>query len=86
MCCVAQLVDGRVKNVSAAAAGELLADGFVLLDVRPPQEISKVRTLLLLWHKAGSDRRSYLSCISPDNFNVKKDGGCACELTLNYMR
>lgn len=37
-----QLADGRVKNVSAATAGELLADGFVLLDVRPPEEVAKV--------------------------------------------
>jgi len=36
-----QLTDGRVKNVSAATAGELLADGWELLDVRPPYEISK---------------------------------------------
>ena len=30
--------------MSAATAGELLADGFVLLDVRPPEEIAKVST------------------------------------------
>ena len=33
-----------MKNVSAATAGELLADGWELLDVRPPSEISKVST------------------------------------------
>jgi len=36
-----QLTDGRVKNVSAATAGELLSDGWTLLDVRPPHEIAK---------------------------------------------
>jgi len=36
-----QLSDGRVKNVSASTAGELLADGWTLLDVRPPQEVQK---------------------------------------------
>lgn len=40
-----QLADGRVKNVSAATAGELLADGFVLLDVRPPEEIAKAEVV-----------------------------------------
>ena len=43
-CALYQLADGRVKNVSAATAGELLADGFVLLDVRPPEEVARVST------------------------------------------
>ena len=64
MGCVSQLVEGRVKNVSAAAAGELLADGFVLLDVRPPEEISKVQTEYSgTGYLAATCGRSFLFCL-----------------------
>jgi hypothetical protein len=37
-----QVSDGRVKSVSAASAGDLVSDGWTLLDVRPPHEVQKV--------------------------------------------
>lgn len=36
-----QIRDGRVKSVSASAAGELKQEGWIFLDVRPPTEIAK---------------------------------------------
>ncbi len=39
-----QIREGRVKSISAKAAGELKQDGWVFLDVRPPPEIEKVCT------------------------------------------
>lgn len=38
-----QVRDGKVQNVTAAEAGQLVKDGWVLLDVRPPTEIAQVR-------------------------------------------
>lgn len=34
---------GQIRNVTAADAGGLVADGWVLLDTRPPNEIEKAR-------------------------------------------
>ena len=42
-----QIREGRVKSISAKAAGELKQDGWVFLDVRPPPEIEKVRRSLM---------------------------------------
>ena len=42
-----QVSDGRVKSVSAASAGDLVSDGWTLLDVRPPHEVQKVKALIL---------------------------------------
>ena len=42
-----QIREGRVKSISAKAAGELRQDGWVFLDVRPPPEIEKVRCSLM---------------------------------------
>lgn len=36
-----QVAEGKVRNVSAAQAADLVKDGWVLLDVRPPEEIAK---------------------------------------------
>ncbi|KAK9905450.1 hypothetical protein WJX75_000141 [Coccomyxa subellipsoidea] len=36
-----QIRDGRVKSISASAAGELKQEGWVFLDVRPPTEVAK---------------------------------------------
>jgi len=47
----AQVSDGRVKSVSAASAGDLISDGWTLLDVRPPHEVEKVPPHLLLGHQ-----------------------------------
>jgi len=41
-----QIREGRVKSISAKAAGELKQEGWVFLDVRPPPEIEKVRCSL----------------------------------------
>jgi rhodanese-related sulfurtransferase len=38
-----QVRDGKVQNVTAKEAGALMKEGWVLLDVRPPQEIANVR-------------------------------------------
>lgn len=38
-----QVREGRVRNVTPKDAGELLKDGWVLLDVRPPEEVAKVK-------------------------------------------
>lgn len=38
-----QVREGKVMNVSAKEAGNMLNDGWVLLDVRPPNEIAKAR-------------------------------------------
>jgi hypothetical protein len=43
-----QIREGRVKSISAKAAGELKQDGWVFLDVRPPPEIEKVHCSLML--------------------------------------
>ena len=43
-----QIREGRVKSISAKAAGELKQDGWVFLDVRPPPEIEKVCMLSLV--------------------------------------
>ena len=40
-----QIREGRVKSISAKAAGDLKQDGWVFLDVRPPPEIEKVTSL-----------------------------------------
>eukprot|EP00878_Enallax_costatus_P009789 GHUV01010222.1.p1 GENE.GHUV01010222.1~~GHUV01010222.1.p1 ORF type:complete len:181 (+),score=49.42 GHUV01010222.1:69-545(+) len=37
-----QVKDGIVMNVSNKTAGEMMAEGWVLLDVRPPGEVDKV--------------------------------------------
>ncbi len=37
-----QVRDGKVANVTAKKAGEMLKEGWVLLDVRPAEEIAKV--------------------------------------------
>lgn len=37
-----QVKDGIVMNVSNKTAGEMMAEGWVLLDVRPPSEVEKV--------------------------------------------
>ncbi|KAF8066281.1 STR11 [Scenedesmus sp. PABB004] len=37
-----QVKDGSVMNVSNKSAGELMKEGWVLLDVRPPGEVAKV--------------------------------------------
>lgn len=34
-----QVAQGNVRNVTAANAAQLMNEGWVLLDVRPPQEI-----------------------------------------------
>lgn len=34
--------EGRVRNVSCAEANDLMQEGWILLDVRPPSEFSKV--------------------------------------------
>ena len=57
-----QIREGRVKSISAKAAGELKQDGWVFLDVRPPPEIEKVcmpclvllspRRLLIVYYTA----------------------------------
>ena len=39
--CAVQIREGRVKSISAKAAGALKQDGWVFLDVRPPPEIEK---------------------------------------------
>jgi len=36
-----QIREGRVKNVSASSAGQLMKDGWKLLDVRPEHEVKK---------------------------------------------
>jgi rhodanese-related sulfurtransferase len=36
-----QLAEGKVRNVTATNAAELMKEGWVLLDVRPPAEIAK---------------------------------------------
>lgn len=36
-----QVAQGKVRNVTAANAAQLMQEGWVLLDVRPPQEIEK---------------------------------------------
>ncbi|KAK9827948.1 hypothetical protein WJX74_011026 [Apatococcus lobatus] len=38
-----QVREGKVKNVTCKAAGELMQDGWVLLDVRPKEEIAKAK-------------------------------------------
>lgn len=38
-----QVREGKVMNVSAKEAGNMLNDGWMLLDVRPPNEIAKAR-------------------------------------------
>ncbi|KAK9847231.1 hypothetical protein WJX84_005305 [Apatococcus fuscideae] len=38
-----QVREGKVKNVTCKAAGELMQDGWVLLDVRPQEEITKAK-------------------------------------------
>lgn len=38
-----QIRDGRVRNITPADVNSLLADGYTLLDVRPPTEISKAQ-------------------------------------------
>jgi hypothetical protein len=38
-----QLADGKVRNVSAANAADMVKEGWTLLDVRPPNEVEKVR-------------------------------------------
>ena len=38
-----QVRDGKVANITAKKAGEMLKEGWVLLDVRPQEEIAKVR-------------------------------------------
>lgn len=37
-----QIRDGRVKSVDTRGAGQLMKEGWVLLDVRPPNEVAKV--------------------------------------------
>ncbi len=44
-CCHAaalQIATGKVRNVTAPNAADLMKEGWTLLDVRPPQEIEKV--------------------------------------------
>lgn len=36
-----QLADGKVRNVSAANAADMVKEGWTLLDVRPPNEVEK---------------------------------------------
>lgn len=42
-----QVRDGKVANVTAKKAGEMLKEGWVLLDVRPQEEIAKASWLWL---------------------------------------
>ena len=49
-----QVSDGRVKSVSAASAGDLVSDGWTLLDVRPPHEVQKVRQRSSARHLGGT--------------------------------
>lgn len=42
-----QVRDGKVANVTAKKAGEMLKEGWVLLDVRPQEEIAKASGLWL---------------------------------------
>lgn len=37
----AQIREGKVRNVSTSEAGELVKDGWIMLDVRPPEETDK---------------------------------------------
>jgi rhodanese-related sulfurtransferase len=40
-----QVRDGKVANVTAKKAGEMLKEGWVLLDVRPQEEIAKAKVV-----------------------------------------
>ena len=59
-----QVSDGRVKSVSAASAGDLVSDGWTLLDVRPPHEVQKVRLhiMTLTNMEPRLDIRNWICC------------------------